>query len=325
MSKKNKKDIYREITTKIIEQLEKGVLPWRRPYALTIDKNGYTGRPYRGINLIILTMHSILNGFNSPLWLTFKEVEKLGGSVKRGPDDIKIVFFKSVKKIKKDEEGNPIIDPKTGEPETIEVFFVKWHTVVNIEQTENITLPKRLIDISPSDPTPLRDAFFSLPIIRPGKIPAYVPTEDIIQMPLINAFKNPDEFWASYFHELVHWTGAPHRLNRNLTGRFGDYAYAFEELIAEIGSAFLCRYAGVNADYSNSVSYINSWIKCIKKDSKVIFTAASKAQKAVDWLLEKAGINLTKKPSKRVSRRKLKRRITRKRRVKSYLTLKFSI
>ena len=313
------KDICKEVTTKIIEQLEKGVLPWRRTYALTTDRNGYTGRPYRGINLVILTMYSILNGLNSPFWLTFEEVEKLGGSVKRGPDDIKIVFCKFMKKIKKDEEGNPIIDPETGEPETKEVFFVKWHTVVNIDQTENVTLSKRLIDINPPDPTPLREALFSLPVIKPGKIPSYVPQEDIIEMPLINAFKNPDDFWSDYFHELVHWTGAPHRLNRNLRARFGDYTYAFEELIAEIGSAFLCRYAGVNADCSNTASYIDSWIRRMKKDSKAIFTAASKAQKAVDWLLEKAGIDIidiTRKPLKRISRQKLRRRRTTKRRVK---------
>jgi len=281
------KDVYKQVTQQIIQQLEKGVLPWRRPYALTIDRNGYTGRPYRGINLVLLAISSFFNGFNSPLWLTYREAKKLRGYVRKGEHGTRIVYWNVVEVEKKDEEGNPIIDPETGEPVTVEIPFARWYTVFNLEQIENITLPEKF-NIDPPDPTPLREALFSLPVITPGKIPAYVPEKDVIQMPPLNSFKNPDEFWASYFHELVHWTAAPHRLNRNLTGRFGDYAYAFEELIAEIGSAFLCRYAGVNADCSNSASYIDSWIKRMKKDSKAIFTAVRKAQEAVDWLLEQA-------------------------------------
>ncbi len=288
-----KPSIYTEVTKRIIEQLEEGVLPWRRPYGCVTDRNAFSGKEYRGINLVLLAMSSLLNGFNSPLWLTFKEAQKLGGHVKRGEHGTTIIFWKVLEVEQKDENGDPIIDPETGEPVVVQVPFAKRYTVFNLEQTKGVTLSEKF-DINPPDVDPLKGALYSLPVVTWGKKPCYDPEKDLIQIPPLETFKKPDAFWSTFFHELIHWTGAPSRLNRNFSSRFGDLTYAFEELIAELGSVFLCARTGVKTDFTNNVSYVDSWLKVMQKDNKAIFTASRKAQEAVDWLLERARERLRK-------------------------------
>ena len=183
----------------------------------------------------------------------------------------------------KDESGNPLLDPETGEPEVIKVPFARFYTVFNFEQTEGVRLPKKF-RLEPPEPDGLIASLFALPVIRWGKKCSYHPHGDYIQLPPRGSFENDDAFWASFFHELIHWTGP--RVERDLHSRFEEDAYAMEELVAEIGASFLCAHAGVPADFEQNAAYVNSWLEVLNRDTKAIFTCARKAQEAVDWLLK---------------------------------------
>jgi len=281
----NKKSVYREVTEKIIEALKQDLIPWQRPWNAhqCMDRNAVSGRPYRGINVLLLNLSAMANGFASPYWLTFLEAKKLGGHVRYGEKGTQIIFWKVLEIEEKDEEGNVILDPETGEPVVREVPFARWYVVFNLEQTEGVRLPEKFTHELPSVKG-LTEKLVAIPIVKWGKRAAYHVERDFIELPPADAFENEDAFWSTFFHELIHWTAK--RLNRDLTGRFGDSAYAMEELVAEIGSAFLCSMAGIPCDYLQHASYVDKWIQVLERDSKAIFTAARKAQEAVDWLMD---------------------------------------
>ena len=274
--------IYRQVTEKILNQLQQGVLPWRKPWEPVPDRNAFSGRPYRGVNVLLLNISALVNGFTSPYWLTYREAKKLGGYVRKGEKATSIIFWKVLEVVEKDSNGNPIVNPETGEERTVEVPFARYYMVFNLEQTEGVTLPDKL-QCSCPPAEGICSSLLSLPTIKWGKSATYDPERDFIELPPSSSFHSQDAFWSSFFHELIHWTGK--RLGREFGHRFGDKAYAFEELVAEIGSAFLCAHAGIEADGPEHASYIQEWINILERDSKAIFTAARKAQEAVDWLL----------------------------------------
>ncbi len=266
-------DIYQQVTDRIVASLEQGTAPWLKPWAEgkcgTMGPfNAATGRPYNGINWLVL---------GSGGWLTFKQAKELGGSVRKGEKGTQIVFW-SFPKIK---------DTETGEEKVVP--FAKGYTVFAVEQCEGLNEAKL------KAPAPITAGQTSINVIAAqagaqvrhgGSKAFYSPSTDHVQMPSIDAFESADAYAGTLAHELVHWTGHQSRCDRQFGKRFGDDAYAFEELVAEIGSAFVCAQTGIPLEGLQHTSYVASWLKVLKNDKRAIFTASSQAKKAAEFLLE---------------------------------------
>lgn len=273
-----KRDVYQEVTDRIIAALETGTAPWLRPWrdtnsgAALEPYNAATGRPYNGINLLVLgTRH-----FADLGWLTFKQALELGGNVKRGEKGTLIVFWKF----------DQVDDRATGERKVVP--FARGYTVFNVEQCENIDASKLKRPTPPAagagDMNALAERVGA--IVRHGGNRAfYTPTADFVQMPSAAAFKSAEHYQSTLAHELTHWTGNEKRCKREFGKRFGDAAYAFEELVAEIGSAFLCARSGIALEGLQHDSYVAGWLKILKEDKRAIFTASSRAREAAAFLL----------------------------------------
>lgn len=270
-----KTDIYDIVTNRIIEKLENGCIPWVKPWETenTLDKNIKTGNEYNGINRIILGM----SGYQSNVWGSFKQWKDLGANVKLHEKGTAIVFYKPVSGVKVTSEGETIIYNS--------VFTTSY--VFNAEQVEGIEIKPRDIEDKPF----LNNADIDNMVlntganIKHGGNSAYYRTsEDYINMPVKSDFNDEAGYYATLLHELTHWSGAKHRLDRTKGKRFGDTAYAFEELIAELGSAFLCEKYSVKGDIRHE-GYIQSWLKALKNDNKMIFSASAYAQKSTDYIV----------------------------------------
>ena len=263
--------VYEEVTQSIIEQLEKGAIPWHKPWVAdsSADKNVLTQKPYQGINRLILGMSGMARGFNVPVWASFKQWQQLGGSVRKGEKGTKIVFYTPAEKVNKD-----------GEKESYAVLKAYW--VFNVSQVDGIEVTPVAVVDKPFTANQLAEERIiktGARISHGGDAAFFMPSQDRIQMPHKSAFENEASYYATAFHELTHWTGSESRLDRNLKGRFGNPEYAFEELVAEMGAAFLCQVYGIKGELRHA-GYIQSWLKALKEDSKAVFTAAAYAQKA---------------------------------------------
>lgn len=269
--------VYAEVTQSIIDQLEAGALPWIKPWRVdsTADKNIISQKPYQGINRLILGLSSMVQGFDKPVWASFKQWQSLGANVKKGAKGTKIVFFSPVTKQ----------DKATGEVEAYNVL--KAYYVFNASQVEGIEFAAPQAEDKPFNSIEAAEARIvktGANISHGSDAAFYAPGPDSIKLPNKSAFDNESSYYATAFHELVHWTGAKHRLDRDLDkGRFGNPAYAFEELVAEMGAAFLCQDYKIQGELRHA-GYIQSWLKALKDDSKAIFKAAALAQKAADYL-----------------------------------------
>jgi len=265
--------LYQEITDQIVEMIEAGTPPWRQPWtgsssaSMPIRSNG---EPYQGINVLMLWMWASKRGFNCPQWITFKQAKAMGGAVRKGEKGVKVVYFNVVEK---DDEKIP---------------FLKSYTVFNMEQCDGIDYqkPEPPVDLGTERDARL-DAFFhgtGANIISGQNFRAYYhPSQDLIHMPPIKAFESTESYYAVLAHELVHWTGAGKRLDR--IKKFQDrQEYAFEELVAEIGSCMLCADLGLIPDLDQSSAYVESWLKALKNDCRLIFKAAAESQKAVNYI-----------------------------------------
>lgn len=279
------RDMYKEVTTRIVAELESGALPWLQPWRggagviPSMPANAVSKRAYSGVNVFILWSAAIEHGYQSAQWLTYKQAIQLGGNVRRGEHGQAIIFVAKVpnKNAKPDANGNE----KT-------FSLMKTYTVFNVEQCDN--LPAVLTTVAPLAPVAELDSTYKAfvaateaRISNGGDKAFYMPSTDSIVMPPVAAFKTLDSYKATELHELTHWTGAKHRLARDFSGRFASEAYAFEELIAEIGAAFLCAHLGVVGELRHA-GYVANWLKVLKGDNKAIFTAASQASKAADLL-----------------------------------------
>ena len=277
----HKRDLYSDVTSRILTELEAGAAPWIKPWSATSGlnhpHNAASGRPYSGCNVVLLWMAQQRLGWKIPRYVTFKQAQELGGSVKKGEHGTKVYFVKQLQvPDKEDAEATRIIP------------MLREYTVFNVAQCED--LPTAILEPATKAPRnkdqrdPLADEFLGMADIREGNGEAYyVPSKDFISLPAFAAFKNADSFYSTAFHELGHWTGAKARLDRSLQGRFGDQAYAAEELIAELCAAFLCAEFSMDGELRHA-GYIASWIKLLQGDSRAFFTAASKAQAAADYL-----------------------------------------
>lgn len=282
----NKFNVYQAVTDKVIEALEKGVAPWSRPWK-TIQsgeyRNAVTGRHYRGMNVLLLNISSMINGYTDPRWLTYKNAEAKGGNVKKGEKGTQVIFWQFFNK--EDTKKDGITKNKS-------IPFARAYTVFNVAQCENLNLPELEVkeEIEDTDINEIISQFMTLPdLIHGGNKACYSPSFDRITMPEKVNFNTTDHYHSTFCHELVHWTGNVKRLDRDLKNRFGSEAYAFEELVAEMGSAFLGSFAGIPFDGMQHPEYIASWLKRLKEDNKAIFTASSKAQEASDWILKASG------------------------------------
>lgn len=266
-------NVYAIITQQIIEQLEKGVVPWRKPWRSILPQNLVSRREYRGINSILLNSLP----FENPYFLTFKQARLFGGFVRRGQRGFPIVFWQFIE----DEETKETIP------------LLRYYTVFNVSQCDGIPVP--LLAARQFNPIEQCEQIVSgmpnPPAIKFGGNQAfYVPSGDLITMPVAERFDSSEEFYSTMLHEMVHSTGHVSRLNRkgiNESGvRFGSETYSQEELVAEVGASFLNAKAGiVGRTLENSASYIANWLRVLRNDKKMIVSAAAQAQKAADYIL----------------------------------------
>ncbi len=273
-------EIYQSVTARILDCLDKGVVPWKKPWAVQAPRNLSSGHVYRGINPILLSC----NAFSSPYWMTYKQAKALGGHVKSGERGTPIVFWKVVERENaKDEEDD-------------RYFLLQRFYVFNTEQTEGIYVPK--VEARTFDPIAECEAVVASykdppSIVHVGSQACYMPALDRIWMPKAEQFTKPAEYYSTLFHELAHSTGAENRLARKgVTDRnaFASHTYSFEELVAECASAFLAAQAGISSQViDNSAAYIQSWASKLRSEPKWMVNAASQAAKAADLILGKLG------------------------------------
>lgn len=285
-----KQDVYSRITDKIVADLEKGIKPWLQPWQAAHVAGPVSrplrgvGIPYRGVNILMLWATAMEKNYVCPIWLTFKQAQELGGYVRKGEKGALVVYASTFKKTTTDDKGADVEE---------EIPFMKGYTVFNAEQIDK--LPAHFYATTqPVHETPLErithlETFFAVikADIRHGGNRAYYRIDsDFIQLPELQTFRDAESYYATAAHELCHWTRHPSRLDRDLgRKRFADAGYAMEELVAEIGSAFLCADLGLTLEPREDHSaYIGSWLKALKNDKRAIFTAAGHAQKAVDFL-----------------------------------------
>jgi antirestriction protein ArdC len=272
--------IYQTVTNAIIAELEKGAAPWVKPWhadaSSGADYNIVSGAEYRGINRLILGMAGMAGGYSAGQWASYKQWQDRGVQVLKGQKGTSICFYKAV-------AGT--IDASTGE-KTNGYAVLKSYSVFNIDQTDAERVPVAAPVAAPFDVNDQCEAVIAKTgaLIRHGGDAAfYMPSTDAVQLPHKSSFDSAAQYYATAFHELTHWTGAKHRLARDHSGRFGNPAYAFEELVAEIGAAYLCADNSIQGELRHA-GYIANWLKACREDNTAIFKAAALAQKAADFI-----------------------------------------
>lgn len=280
-------DLYREVTARIIEALEGGVAPWVRPWSTGIDTlpvNASTRRPYRGVNVVLLALEAQAHGYPLDRWLTYRQADELGGQVRRGERGTTVVFWK-LRKV----DATADAHPDQSEPDLHErvIPLLRAYTVFNLAQIDG--LPEGLM-ASPAvawEPQARADELLLMSgatIHHGGSKAFYQPGSDSIHLPPRQAFPSAAGYYNTALHEVTHWTSHPARCNRQLGQRFGDNAYAAEELIAEMGSAFLCAHCRIDGELHHA-EYLSSWLRVLRTDQRAIFVVATRAQQSTDYLL----------------------------------------
>jgi antirestriction protein ArdC len=286
-----KLDVYRKVTDQIITAIEQGAGTWRMPWHTSgrfafSPINVVSKKPYRGINTVCLWAAAQAKGYASGEWGTYQQWQERGAQVRRGEKATLVVFWKFANDYKETQSDSDT--PASGS----RLLFTKGYSVFNAAQVDGYT-PKADLE----QPIPERmahaDAFFksvAADVRHGGNQAFYSPSGDYVQMPPFEAFKDAISYYSTLGHEHTHWTASTARCNRELGKRFGDNAYAAEELIAELGAAFTCAHLGLSTEpREDHAQYIQSWLRVLKADKRAIFTAASKAQQAADWMMQKAG------------------------------------
>jgi antirestriction protein ArdC len=289
-------DVYTKITNHIVEAIERGLVEgmsgekaWRMPWHVSADcsfpTNAASEQPYRGVNVLTLWATADERDYSSGLWATYKQWRDFGAQVRKGEKGSPVVFWKTARQ--EEEEAGQGEEESMARPK----MFARAYSVFNLDQVDGYE-PQPMPTLSEDERIERADEFFADlgPEIHHGGIQAYYsPTSDHIQMPPFAAFKEPGGYYAVLAHEATHWTGAGHRLNRQLSGRFKSEAYAVEELIAELGAAFVCAVLGLGTQpRQDHAAYLAGWLRVLKADRRAIFTAASKAQQAADWMQNRA-------------------------------------
>ena len=281
-----KDTVYQVITERVMALLKQGVVPWQKPWASSeaMPRNLVSRKAYRGVNVFLL--HAL--GYESAFWLTFKQAQALGGNVRKGEKACPVVFWKWL-----DVEGEQDEQGKAKR-----VPLLRYYSVFNVAQCDGIELPA--LDGTRREHNPIADAeciVAAMPkcptIQHTGARACYWPSFDRVDMPKAETFRTAQDYYSVLFHELTHSTGHESRLNRKgVSGSegewsaFGSTPYAREELVAEMGAAFLCGHAGiVERTIENSAAYVSSWLERLSDDVRLVVTAAAQAQKAADFIL----------------------------------------
>jgi len=279
-----KTDVYQTVTDAIVRQLEAGVRPWSKPWTSTgsglpVMPLRSCGTPYRGINVLLLWGAAEDRGYQAQRWMTFKQAQSAGGCVRKGEKGTAICYAS-----KFTVEGEDGADDR-------DVSFMRTYTVFNIEQIDGLS--PDLTGVAPvvtggPDRIEAAEAWAKATgarIQHGGDRAFFSPSHDLVQMPPLASFRDADGYYGTLAHELTHWSGGASRLDRTFGKRFGDNAYAAEELVAELGAAFAMARLGLASEpREDHASYLSSWLNVLKADKRAIFTAASKAQQAIDYL-----------------------------------------
>jgi len=271
--------IYQEVTDQIIAEIEKGAMPWVKPWKAdsSCEKNIASKKEYNGINRLILAMMTHFKGYQSPFYGSFKQWQDLGGTVRKGEKGTKIVFYKPVSVEKTNDQG---------ESENFAYSCLKTYYVFNADQVDGIEIAKPEVSPRVYNPAPALDDRIlktGANIKHGGSSAFFSPMGDFIGMPNRDTFNDDSSYYATVLHELTHWSGAKHRLDRDLSGKFGNSKYAFEELVAELGAAFLCQDYQIQGELRHA-GYIQNWLTCLRENNQAIFKAAALAQKAADYI-----------------------------------------
>ncbi len=284
-----KADLYTRITGRIVEELEKGVRPWLKPWNAEHAAGRITrplrhnGQPYRGINVLMLWGEAMAKGFACPIWMTYKQSQELGAQVRKGEHGSLVVFADRIRRTETNDRGEDI---------DREIPFLKAYTVFNCEQIDGLpahfTAPAAPV-LDPVQRIAAAETFFAntgADIRHGGNQAYYAIHADFVQMPPFETFRDAESYYATLAHETTHWTRHASRLEREFgRKRWGDEGYAAEELVAELGSAFLSADLGITPEpRDDHASYIASWLKVLKEDKRAIFAAAAHAERAVGFL-----------------------------------------
>lgn len=285
-----RQDVYSRITNQIIAALETGVKPWTQPWNAAHAAGHVTrplrhnGQPYAGINVLTLWASAMQGHYSAPIWMTFKQAIELGGHVRKGEKGSPVVYADTMRRTETDEV--------TGDEAERAIPFLKAYTVFNVEQIDG--LPETFHALAHATPNPDErisdaEAFFAATradIRHGGDSAYYSPGLDYIQMPPFAAFRDAQSYYATLAHEATHWTRHANRLDRDFgRKRFGDDGYAREELVAELGAAFLCADLGLRLDdRTDHAAYIGHWLGVLREDKRAVFAAAAHAQRAADYL-----------------------------------------
>jgi antirestriction protein ArdC len=281
---KSQIDIYQAVTDRVVAALELGNIPWITPWNVspeqTIPANLSSGHRYRGINVLLLNMTQIAQGYPLNRWLTFHQAKSLGASVRKGEHGSTVVFFKML------EVEDRV---KAGTADRKVVPLLRSFTVFNAAQVDGLpeALTSRPVPTNTFTPNEAAEAVLvasGASIQHGGARAFYRPADDSIQLPPKGVFVSPERYYGVALHELTHWSGHPDRCNRPLLGRQHLEAYAHEELIAELGASFLCNQVGIHTELQHA-AYLDSWLQALKSDKRLIFSAATAAQKASDFIL----------------------------------------
>jgi len=284
MSATVERDLYQEVTDRIVGALEQDVAPWVRPWNAPagFPRNGATGRPYSGINILLLWLTAETRGYASPEWFTFQQARTLGACVRKGQRGTLVTFWRTL----------TVEDAESGEEKTIPLL--RHFTVFNREQIDGLPAPAGIV-AAPTDPERIEAAErlvrgSGARVVERGTVACYDVAADEIRVPPLASFTDREAFYATELHELAHWTGHPSRLARDMSGGFGSPDYAREELVAEMGSAFLCASLGI-AGRLQHAEYVGHWLAILRGDKKAVFRAASQARQACEFLTGGAAVS----------------------------------
>ena len=281
-------DIYQKVTGTIIAQIEAGagtyLMPWHLDGSPVVrPRNPVACHFYRGINVLVLAVAARTAGYPSGLWATYRQWQLSGAQVREGEKGTLIVFWKIL-----DRPTQPYIEDQ--EEDTPRRIIARGFWVFNAAQVDNY-VPPLIRRLSDTDRDAQAERFYTKLGIETqfgGDVACYKPDLDRIQMPPFDRFKDASAFYATLLHEAAHASGARHRLDRDLSGRFGSEAYAMEEMIADWASAMACGTLQITPEpRTDHASYIRSWLKVLRGDTRAVFAAASQAQKIVDWMWER--------------------------------------
>lgn len=275
--------VYEIVTNTILTALCRGVVPWRKPWntVSALPENAISRKTYRGVNILLLSMSPYVDH----RWLTFRQVEERGGRVKPGERSTMVVFWK---------QWEPTEQEEAEESKKRQIPLLRYFQVFNVEQCEGLDVP-RLYTGTPEHPNErieraevLISSMPNPPQIRFGQSAWYRPSDDLVQIPPLEAFESPDSYYSTLLHELGHSTGHLGRLNRTGVAemaQFGSGEYSKEELVAELTSAFCCATISLdNSVIEDAASYIQGWLRVLKADPKAVVIAAAQAQKAADYI-----------------------------------------